>query len=144
MDTVFSTPHQQSPQPRPQVLYEHAAPNQTIQRNMAVLVYHTNDLIRAYQSMQPHHRRRQCAGSDGACGGVRDRLRTMLSLIDECLCGKFLEEFKTRITPDVLRDMRAAVEMQVPTECLQQGLVFFLYQSLAYLLHYTRNVRGQF
>jgi len=141
MDMVYSMPPPRALQPRAQCRYQHPAPNKTLQRDMAVLVVHTNDLIRAYQNMQPHHRRGQCGRGDGE-GGVRARLRIMLSLIDECLCGKFLEEFRTRITPGVLCDMRAAIDMHAPTQSLHQGLFFFLYQSLAYLLHYTVNVRA--
>lgn len=116
--------------------YQHVIPNSNLQRDMSVLLYHCNDLIRAYQSMQPHR------NPPATTLSVRDRLRTMLGLIDECLCGKFLDEFRTRVTPEILHDMRTVVDLNTPTEHLQQGLLFFLYQSIAFLLHYTRCVRS--
>lgn len=115
-------------------VFAHTVPNANIQQQMSVLLIHTNELIRAYQSM----RSAQHLGRRGS-GGVRDRLRVLLGLIDECLCGKFLTEFRNNVNPIVLDEMRAAIDMPLPKEHVHQSIVYFLYRSLAFLLHYTNN-----
>jgi hypothetical protein len=111
------------------VPFQHGAPNALLRTQMAGARSLADYAINCFQQSA------RLAPGEGP--PVREPVRALVASVEGCLCGKYRDEFRARIYPLDLADVRATLDAPQPGPYTHLALASLLYETREFMQHYS-------